>query len=172
LDPSEAESPYHHYLTRVNNPFTLRTSVSPPIRNLESLRLTLSPMECDDTTSVVHLQSCLRACFKAHIRTIRFLLKHVRNQRRVKYGKALLRVFITKPKVALQSILRKVTEKADSQPLTINLFVLREESTGRLLMDPEEVIAQIENLEIKAMPPDPTLPLGAPFTWLALVSSS
>ena len=80
-------------------------------------------------------------------------------------------MFITKPKVALQSILRTAEEKADSQQLPTNLYVIREESTGRL-MDPAEVITQVEQLEIKDMSPDPTLPPRAPFTWLALVPSS
>ena len=39
-------------------------------------------------------------------------------------------------------------------------------------MDPADVIAQVEKLEIKAMSPEPTLPPGAPFPWLAQVFPS
>jgi len=101
----------------------------------------------------------------------KLLLKHARNQRRFKYGKALLRMFITKPKAALQFILCTAANKPDSQSLPTNLFIIGEDNTGRLLVDPAEVIAQVEILETKARSPDPTLPPGAPFPWLALVTA-
>ena len=78
LFPSTTESPLHHLWTKVNTPLTLRTSASPPIRNHETLRLTLSSNEYEDANPVGHLQNCLRACFKAHRRTTKLMLKHAR----------------------------------------------------------------------------------------------
>jgi hypothetical protein len=65
----------------------------------------------------------------------------------------------------LQSILRTVAEKENTQPLPMDLSILRDESSGRLLVDPAEVIAQVQKLETQALSPDPTLPPGAPFPW-------
>ena len=81
------------------------------------------------------MTSRLDACFKAQRRTTRLLLKHVRNQRKLKYGQTLLRMFVKKPKTALQTILRTAAEAAEdnSQPLPTNLSIIREENTGRLL---------------------------------------
>jgi hypothetical protein len=87
-----AESPRHHLWLRVNTPLTRRTVASPPIRNLKALILTDVPDEDDDTTQSTDLITQINACFKAHRRTTRLLLKHARNQRRLKYGKALLRM--------------------------------------------------------------------------------
>jgi len=70
--------------------------------------------------------------------------------------------------VAIQSILRTPAGKADSQPLPTNLSIIKAESTGRVLRDSADVIAQVEYLEIKALSPEPTLPPRAPFPWLAL----
>jgi hypothetical protein len=72
---------------------TLRTVASPPIRNLEALILTNVHDEDDDTTPSPNLNSRINACFKAHRITTRLLLKHARNQRRLKYGKSLPRMF-------------------------------------------------------------------------------
>jgi hypothetical protein len=101
----------------------------------------------------------------------RLLLKHARNQRRVKYGNTLLHMFITKTKAALQSILRTAAGELDSQPLSTNLSGIREDITGRQIIDPVEVIAQVKKMEIQALSPDPTLPPGAPIPWLTLVTS-
>jgi hypothetical protein len=75
------------------------------------------------------------------------LLKHARNQRKPKNGKALLRIFIENAKVALQSILRATSEKEDSQPLPTNLSIIRHDITGRLVVDPMELIAQVQKLK-------------------------
>ncbi len=112
----------------------------------------------------------MSTCFKSHRRTTRILLKHARNQRRLKYGKALLRMFLKKPKVALQSILRTVVEEENSQPLPTNLSILKDDASGRFMVDPAEVIAQVQKLETHALSPDPTLPHGAPFPWHLRVS--
>jgi len=150
---------------------------SPPIRNLESLSLADPPdieeAVADDTQSP-DLTNCLDACFKAHRRTTHLLLKHVRTQRKIKYGHALLRMFVQKPKLALQTILRTTAKVAEdnSQPLPTNLSIIRDETTGRFLVEPEEVIEQVRKLETKALSPDPTLLPGAPFPWHLHVTSN
>ena len=63
-----------------------------PIWNLEALSLKYVIGDDDDTTPSPYLNNRVNACFKAHWRTTRLLLKHARNQRRLKYGKALLRM--------------------------------------------------------------------------------
>jgi hypothetical protein len=98
---SDEVSPHHKLWTRVTIPLILRTVTSPPIRNMEALSISRTPVEEDEPTPASDLQSRLNACFKAHRRTTRLLLKHARNQRRLNYGKALLRMFIKIPKVAL-----------------------------------------------------------------------
>ena len=137
----------------------------PPIRNLEALILTDAPDDDDDTTQSPDLNNRVSACFKAQRRTTCLLLKHARNQRRLKYGKTLLRMFLKKPKVALQSILCTEAEEDNTQPLPTDLSILRDDASGRLLIDSAEVIAQVQKLETQALSPDPTLPNGAPFPW-------
>ena len=82
----------------VTTPLTLRTVASPPIRNLAALNLTDVPKDEDDTTPSPDLDNLVSTCFKAHKQTTRLLLKHARNQRRLKYGKDLLRIFLKKYK--------------------------------------------------------------------------
>ena len=65
--------------------------------------------------------------------------------------------------MALQSILRTAAETDDSQTLPTNLSIIRDDTTDRLVMDPVEVIAQVQKLETQALSPDPMLPQGAPF---------
>jgi hypothetical protein len=67
--------------------------------------------------------------------------------------------------MALQSILRTVAEEENTQPLPTNLPILRDDASGPRLVDPAEVIAQVQKLETQALSPDPTLPHGAPFPW-------
>jgi hypothetical protein len=126
---SDTESPHHSLWLRVTNPLILRTAASPPIRNLEALSLADSPdaEDDEDTDTPSHdITNRLTACFKAQRRTTRLLLKHARNQRRLKYGQSLLRMFFKKPRVALQSILRTTAavKAQDSQPLPTNLSII------------------------------------------------
>jgi hypothetical protein len=72
-------------------------------------------------------------------------------------------MFINKTKVALQSILRTAAEEENTQPLPTDISIFRDDASGRLLVDPAEVIAQAQKLETRALSPDPTLPHGAPF---------
>jgi len=142
-----------------------------PIRNLEALSLADSldddddDDDDDDTTTSSDLSNRLSTCFKAHRRTTRLQLKQACNQRRLKYGKVLFRMFIKKSKVTLQSILCTATEEDKSQPLSTNLSILRDDTTDRLLVDPAEVIAQVQKLETHVLSPDPTLPHKAPLPW-------
>jgi hypothetical protein len=69
------ESPHHYHWFRVTTPLTLRTKASPPIRNLETLILTNVPDTDDDTPPSTDLVTRINACFKAHKRTTRLLLK-------------------------------------------------------------------------------------------------
>jgi hypothetical protein len=76
-------------------------------------------------------------------------------------------MFIKNPKVTLQSILLIATEMEDSQPLSTNLSIVRDDITGRLIMHPVEVIAQVET---HALSPEPTPPQGAPSPLLRHIS--
>ena len=73
----------------------------------------------------------------------RLLIRHARNLRRMRYGKALFRLFIKKPKVALTCIMRTTKEVTDTPSLPIDLSVTRDETTGRIITAPEEVITKI-----------------------------
>jgi hypothetical protein len=79
-------------------------------------------------------------------------------------------MFVKKPKVVLQSILRTAAEREDSQPLPTNLSIIRGDISGSLITDPKEVIRQVHKMETTALSPDPTLPLGAPFPWLSHIT--
>jgi hypothetical protein len=65
-------------------------------------------------------------CFKGLGKATHLLIRHARNFRRLKYGKALLRLFVKKPSVALKSILRTSEETTDNPTLPIDLSILRD----------------------------------------------
>ena len=67
--------------------------------------------------------------------------------------------------MALQSILCTAAEERNSQPLPTNLYILIDQATSRLMVNPAEVIAQAQKLETHALSLDPTLQHGAPFPW-------
>jgi hypothetical protein len=46
----------------------------------------------------------------------------------IKHGKDLLRMFFKKPKVALHSILRTAAEAENTQPLSTDLSILRDDA--------------------------------------------
>jgi hypothetical protein len=75
-------------------------------------------------------------------------------------------MYLKKPKVALQSILRTAVGREDSHPLPTNLSIIRDDTSGYLVTDPKEVITQVHKLETTALSSDPRLPPGAPFPWL------
>ena len=93
----------------------------------------------------------------------RIFIRHARYLRRVRYDKALLRLFIKKPNVAQTYIMRAAEGVTDDPSLPTNLYVIWNETTGRLITAPEEVIAKITLMETVALSPDPTLPPGGPF---------
>jgi len=78
-------------------------------------------------------------------------------------------MFVKKPSAALKSILRTSEGTPDNLTLPTDLSVLRDETYGRLLTTPSEVITQHEKMETPSLSPDPTLPPGAPFSWLGHV---
>jgi len=105
-------------------------------------------------------------CFKGLRKATRLLIRHARNLRRLIYGKALIRMFVKKPSVALKSMLRTSERTPDNPTLPTDLPVLRDETSGRLITTPSEVITQLTKMETIALSPDPTLPPGTPFPWL------
>jgi hypothetical protein len=70
-------------------------------------------------------------------------MRHAQNTRRLKYGKALLRICAKKPNVALKSILRTVMGTSTQQSLPTDLSVVKDESTGLLLTTPSRVVKTI-----------------------------
>ena len=71
-------------------------------------------------------------------------MRHARNLRRLKNGKALLRIFVKKPIAALKSTLRTSEGTLDNPTLPTDLSVLRDDTSWRMLTNPKEVIAQLE----------------------------
>ena len=63
-------------------------------------------------------------CFRGLRKASRLLIRHARNLRRLKYGKALLRIFAKRPSAALKSILRTSEGTPDNPTLPTDLFVL------------------------------------------------
>ena len=150
----------------VNKSLSLRTVLSPPPKDMDSLGVLFRT----DTTPTD--QTTLQAahdCFKGLRRATRFLIRHARNLRRLKYGNKLLRIFVKKPSAALKSILLNSEGTPDNPALPTDLFILREETFGRLLVTPSEVIARLEKPETTALSPYPTFPPGAPFPWFGNV---
>ena len=117
-------------------------------------------------TTTLHASQC---CFKGLRNAARLLIRDARNVRHLKYGKALLRMFVKKPSVALKSILRTSVGTSDNPTLPTDLSILRDEKSCRLLNTPSEVLTQLTRMETIALSSDPTLPLGAPFPWLGHV---
>ena len=105
-------------------------------------------------------------CFKGLRKATHLLIRHARNFRRLKYGKALLSMFVNKLSVALKSILNTSEGTVDNPTLPTYLSILRDETYGRLLTSSSEVLTQLKEIETTALFPNPTLPLGAPFPWI------
>jgi len=111
----------------------------------------------------------LHDCFKWLRQMIKHLMRHARNIRRLKYGKALLRMFVKTPNVALKSIMRTAMGTSPQHILLTNLSIIKDKTTGLLLTTPSTVLRAISELETVALTPDPTLPPGVPFPWIGLV---
>jgi hypothetical protein len=152
-------SPHIALWQELYTPVPLRTDLSPPSRDLASLGL-LHPdnlVTIEDTTP-----SKIKACFKGPRRVTRLLIRHVRNLRRVRYGKALLNLFVKKSSVTLEYILRTAEGVTDTTFLPADLSVICDETTGRLITAPDEVVAKISQMETAALSPDPTPLRGLP----------
>jgi hypothetical protein len=150
----------------VNKPLSLRTVLNPPPKEQDSLGVLLrADTTFMDPTTLQAAYDCFRGLRKA----TRLLIRHARNLRRLKYEKALLRIFVKKLSVTLESILRTSEGTPDNPTLPTDLSVLRDDAYGCLLTTPAEVISQHEKLETTALSLDPTFPLGASFPWLGHV---
>jgi len=143
-----------------NTPLSLRAVLNPPPKDLDSLGVLLRP---DPTPTGTTTLQAAHDRFRGLRKATRLLIRHARNLRRLKYGKALIRMFVKKPSVALKSILQTSEGTPDNPTLPTDLSVLRDETYGRLLTTPSEVITQLENMETPSLSPDPTLPPGAQF---------
>ena len=138
----------------------IRTDLSPPPKDFASLGIIhREDLVAGDDAPPSQLQTT----FKGLRRVIRILIRHACKLRRVRYGKAMLRMFVKKPSVTLKSILRTSEGAADAPSLPTDLFVLWDETTGQIITAPEGVIAKITLMEIVALSPDPTLPPGPLF---------
>ncbi len=111
----------------------------------------------DDTTP-----SKFQSCFKGLRKVNRLLIRHARNLRRIRQGKAMFRVFVKKPSVALECVLSIAEVVTNTTSLPPDLSVIRDETTGRLITAPDDVVATIALMETAALSPDLTLPHGLP----------
>jgi hypothetical protein len=107
--PDTPEKPLHldtplFMWSSVNTSLPMRTALSPSPRDLDILGLLIG--EDLDLRNVPPTTLCLHACIKSLRKATRLFIWHARNLRRLKYGKALLHMFVKKPSVALKSILQ------------------------------------------------------------------
>ncbi len=71
--------------------------------------------------------------------------------------------------MALKSILRTATGIPNKSTLPTDLSIIKDEASELLITNPPEIVKKIAELETIALSTDPTLPLGAPFSWLGYV---
>ena len=139
----------------------LRTVLSSPPRDLDTLGLlTREDLYPKRDTIPQHV---LQACVKGLKKAIRHLIRHALNLSRLKYGKALLRMFVKKPNVALKSILRTDAGNTTFTTLLTDLSVIKDDISRFLITTPAKVVRKIAEQETIALSLDHTLPLGAPF---------
>jgi hypothetical protein len=110
----------------VNTPLPLRMVLSPPPRGLDILGL-FTREELHPGLDIPPSQA-LQACYKGLRQMIRHLMRHARNIRRLKYGKALLRMFVKKPNVTLKSILRTTMGTSTHSTLPTDLSIIKDET--------------------------------------------
>ncbi len=129
-DITSDTSPHDAMWSEVNTSVPIRIDLSLPPRDYASFGILHGKnlVAGDDTTP-----SQLQTTFKGMRRVTRILIRHARNLRLVRYGKALLRLFIKKPSVALKYILRTAEGVTDTHSQPTDLSVLRDEITGRLV---------------------------------------
>ena len=107
----------------VNTPLPLLTVLSPPPKELETLGLFTLPDLSPQGTST---QPVAHDYFQRLREGTRLLIRHARNLRRLKYGKALLRMFVKKPSVALKSIIPTSAERTENPTLHTDHSILIE----------------------------------------------
>jgi len=165
-DEPPPEDPSLRLLSSVDTPLSLRTVLSPHLKDLDSLGVLPRPDPAFKGTTTL---PAAHDYFKGLRKAPRLLIRYARNLRRLKYGKALIRMFVKNPSEALKSILRTSEGTPDNPTLPIDFSVLRDETSWRLITTSSEVITQLTKLETTALSPYPTLPPGAPFPWLGQV---
>ena len=121
----------------VNTPLSLRTHLNPPLKDQDCLGVLTKP---DPTPTGTTTLQAAHDCFRGLRKATRLIIRHARNLRRLKYGKAFARMFVKKPSVTLKSILRTSEGTPDDLTPPTDLSVLRDKTSGRLLATPSEVI--------------------------------
>jgi hypothetical protein len=160
LDLNNPDSIHDTAWLPVADSIELRMELTPPIRDNDSLSL---PQPDDlEAAPGPNLHTDLRSCSKA----IRFVTRRLINISAINGNATQLWQgsppnFRKKTRVALQSIFRTATRIPDSQVIPTDLSTIRDDTSGRLIRTPANVIAQVENLATKALSPDPILPPGS-----------
>ena len=77
---------------------------------------------------------------------IKHLMRHARNTRRLNYGKALLRMLVKKPNVALKSNLCTAMWTTAQYTLPTDLSIIKDETAGLLITSPSRVVNKFEEL--------------------------
>ncbi len=95
---TSAAPAYDTLWEEVRTPVFLRTKLSPPPRDLSLLGiLNMHDLFANEESNPAQFHTILKGMRRA----TRILMRHARNLRRMRYGKALLRMFIKKPSMAL-----------------------------------------------------------------------
>jgi len=165
-DEPPSEDPSLPLWANVATPLSLRMVLSPSPKNLNTLGVLARPDSLHMGTTTL---PAAQGCFKGLRKATRLFIRHARNFHLLKYGKTLLRMFVKKPSVALNSILRTSDGTTDNPTLPTDLSILRDETSRRFLTTPSEVLAQLMEMETTTLSSDPTVPLSAPFSWLGHV---
>ena len=92
-DEPPTEDPSLPLWSSVATPLSLRTVLGPPPKNLDTSGVFVRPDPLPMGTATL---LAAHDCFKILRRATRLLIRHARNFRRLKYGKALLRMFVKK----------------------------------------------------------------------------
>jgi hypothetical protein len=148
----------------------LETKLHTPIRS--TINLGLLPTEPTTTNASNTLESAtILACCKGHQTAIRLTIKHANRTRYIKYGSALLAMFIRKPRDALKSILKTTSPKNkdinDPTPTNLSSITRPNDPITRLITnDPAPITTIIESLETKALSLDNLINPLASFPWL------
>jgi len=94
-DESLTTDPSLLFWSDVNTPLFLRTVLNPPLKDQDNLGVLMKP---DPTPTGTTTLQATHDCFRGLRKAARLLIRHARNLRRLKYGKALIRMFVKKTK--------------------------------------------------------------------------